>query len=88
MWAPSKTSISIVLQLTVRNKDDKESMYFGGVRNGFNSSTPSVPRFWYPHLETIENFRATCHDLTLKLLRCFALSFGLDPEYFASGMVL
>jgi isopenicillin N synthase-like dioxygenase len=60
-------------------------MYFGGIRNGYNISTPSVPPFFYPHIDTIETFRGTCHQLAKKLLRCFAISFGLDPDYFASG---
>jgi isopenicillin N synthase-like dioxygenase len=63
-------------------------MYFGGVRNGYDSSTPSLPPFFYSHIGTIETFRATCHELALKLMRCFAISFGLDPEYFANGTLL
>jgi len=69
----------------VRNKDDKESMYFGGVRNGYSPSTPSLPQFFYPHIQQLEAFRSTCHQLTIKLLRCFAISFGLAPNYFADG---
>jgi isopenicillin N synthase-like dioxygenase len=80
-----KTRTGYVGSFKDKNKDDKESMYFGGVRHGFDSSTPSIPPFWYQHLDTIEKFRATCHELTLKLLRCFAISFGLHPEYFAKG---
>ena len=69
----------------LRNKDDKESMYFGGARNGYSPSTPSLPPFFYPHIQQLEAFRSTCHQLTIKLLRCFALSFGLAPNYFADG---
>ena len=63
-------------------------MYFGGIRNGYSPSTPSLPPFFYPHIETIETFRATCHQLAMKLLRCFAISFGLDPNYFVDGIHL
>ena len=63
-------------------------MYFGGIRNGYSASTPSLPPFFYPHIETIEIFRATCHQLAKKLLRCFAVSFGLDPAYFVNGTYL
>jgi isopenicillin N synthase-like dioxygenase len=68
-----------------KNKDDKESMYFGGVRNGYNASTPSVPMFWHPYIPMLEEFRAKCHQLTLKLLQCFAISMGLDKNYFVNG---
>jgi hypothetical protein len=62
-------------------------MYFGGVRNGYDASNPSVPTFWHPYIPALEEFRATCHQLTLKLLKCFAISLGLeDSDYFASGM--
>jgi hypothetical protein len=81
----SKTSNCSVRFSDIRNKDDKASMYFGGVRNGYSPSTPSVPPLFYPHIETIETFRATCHQLAMKLLRCFAISFELDPDYFANG---
>ncbi len=63
-------------------------MYFAGIRNGYSASTPSLPPFFYPHIETIETFRATCHQLAKKLLRCFAVSFGLDPDYFVNGTYL
>lgn len=63
-------------------------MYFGSIRNGYNPSTPSLPPFFYPHIETIEAFRATCHQLVMRLLRCFSISFGLDPDYFVKGIYL
>jgi len=68
-----------------KNKDDKASMYFGGVRGSFNPERPSLPPYWYDHVETVERFRSTCHDLTRKLLRSFAISFGLEPDFFAQG---
>src|SRR5579859_5406899 len=51
----------------------------------FDAKHAAFPPFFHPHLETVEKFRETCHELTLKLLRCFAISFGLDKEYFANG---
>jgi len=65
----------------LRNKDDKESMYFGGVRNGYSPSTPSLPQFFYPHIQQLEAFRSTCHQLTIKLLRCFAVSESRTQGY-------
>jgi isopenicillin N synthase-like dioxygenase len=61
-------------------------MYFGGIRNGYSDATPSLPPFFSPHIQQIEEFRSTCHQLTIKLLKCFAISFGLEPNYFADGM--
>jgi len=60
-------------------------MYFGGVRNGYGPETASVPPYWYDHIETVENFRHTCHSLAMKLMRCFAISFGLEPDFFVNG---
>jgi isopenicillin N synthase-like dioxygenase len=60
-------------------------MYFGGIRNIYSTSTPNLPHFFYSHIEAIETFRATYHQLAMKLLRCFAISFGLGPDYFVNG---
>jgi len=68
-----------------KNKDDKASMYFGGVRNSFTAESGNIPPYWHEKIATVERFRQTCHDLTIKLLRAFAISFKLEPGFFADG---
>ncbi|KAK6366319.1 hypothetical protein LTS17_010825 [Exophiala oligosperma] len=84
----TKRSIGYVGSFKDRGKDDKMSMWFGGVPGALSSSEThdSVPEFWHRHVAKVEAFKHRCHDLVVGLLECFALALGLpDPKFFADA---
>lgn len=71
-------------------EDDKFSMWWGGIPKSLDISDDgefcdNIPKFWYPHIQEILEFKHQCYLLASKLLRCFAISMGLAPEFFTSG---
>ncbi|KAL4963596.1 uncharacterized protein BDV14DRAFT_201787 [Aspergillus stella-maris] len=60
-----------------------ESIVFGGTK-GEILKTASLHAYWTSDKRAeIEEFKSACHDLAQKLLRVFAIEFGLAPDYFA-----
>lgn len=44
---------------------------------------PNLPAWWdHSRLLEIENFKASCYDLSLKIMSCFAVQLGLDRSFF------
>ena len=84
-YALDKQNIGYIGSFKDRKRDDKMSMWFGGVPGALVSST-QLPPFWLAHAARIESFKRHCHHLVLQLLNCFALALDLpDPDYFASA---
>jgi isopenicillin N synthase-like dioxygenase len=68
-----------------RNKDDKMSMWFGGVPGSLTDSA-ALPPFWHGHVGEVEAFKHQCHGLIMQLLVCFALAMDLpDANFFADA---
>ncbi|KAG0650871.1 non sense mediated decay [Hyphodiscus hymeniophilus] len=68
-----------------RGKDDKMSMWFGGLP-GAIKNTPGLHPFWYEQAEKVEAFKHKCHSLVVKMLVCFALAMELpDKDFFANA---
>ncbi|KAL6248894.1 hypothetical protein RBB50_003957 [Rhinocladiella similis] len=79
-------SIGYIGSFQDRAKDDKMSMWFGGVPGALSEHRESLPDFWHEHIAKVEAFKHRCHDLVIKLLECFAVALGLpDPKYFADA---
>lgn len=74
-------SIGYVGSFKDRGKDDKMSMWFGGVvLGGLDANRSSLPPFWHAHTAMVEAFKHRCHVLVVKLLECFALALGLEDR--------
>jgi len=82
----SDKSMGYIGSFADRNKDDKSSMWFGGVPGDLEAyKRQSLPPFWHDHVATVETFKHECHGLVIKLLECFALALGLDRKFFADA---
>ncbi|KAK4939898.1 hypothetical protein LTR10_019857 [Elasticomyces elasticus] len=82
----TSSSIGYVGSFQDRGKDDKMSMWFGGVPGTLEAEKPTLPPFWRERTQQVENFKHKCHDLVVKLLECFALSLNLpDRKFFSSA---
>ncbi|KAI1618208.1 hypothetical protein EDD37DRAFT_647019 [Exophiala viscosa] len=82
----TKKSIGYIGSFQDRGKDDKMSMWFGGVPGALDSEKDTLPPFWRERTQRVEQFKHKCHDLVVKLLECFALSLRLeDRRFFASA---
>ena len=69
-----------------RGKDDKMSMWFGGVPGALDDNRDALPPFWHSRTQNVEAFKQKCHDLVVKLLECFAIALQLpDRKYFANA---
>jgi isopenicillin N synthase-like dioxygenase len=69
-----------------RNKDDKMSMWFGGLPGSLQKDIEALPPFWHAKIQKIEVFKRECHALVLKLLVCFAIAMDLpDIDFFAKA---
>lgn len=54
-----------------------------GTNPGGILSTDHLPTWWdRQRREQVEDFKAQCYELSLKLLSCFAVQLGLDKDYF------
>ena len=70
--------------LSDRLKDDKMSMWFGGVPGEMRQSVKELPPFWREQIEKVERFKHSCYELVVQLLECFALALDLpDRDFFA-----
>lgn len=78
-------SIGYVGSFQDRGKDDKMSMWFGGVPGSLESNSEMLPPFWHQHAQKIEAFKHRCHSLIMKLLECFALALQLPNREFFSN---
>jgi len=83
----NSNSIGYVGSLKDRAKDDKMSMWFGGLPGTLNKKGESgLPPFWHEHTEKVEAFKHKCHDLVIKLLVAFALAMDLPGrDFFAKA---
>ena len=86
-WPITSKDVGCIGALKDLRKDDKMSMWFGGIPGSLHGNA-ALPPFWHDgdRIERIEAFKHKCHELVLKLLTCFALSMGLpDPNFFAKA---
>lgn len=60
-------------------------MVFGGVRGEVIRGINLHPYWNVAKRKEIEDFKSRCNDLAHKLLRIFAINFGLPVEYFTSA---
>lgn len=68
-----------------RAKDDKMSMWFGGPSGRLAQSEAAIPPFWRDRLAEVEAFKHDCYQLGVQLLRCCAISLGLEADTFTAG---
>ncbi|KAL4794223.1 hypothetical protein BDV19DRAFT_390498 [Aspergillus venezuelensis] len=62
-----------------------KSIVFGGTK-GEILKTAALHAYWTSDKSAeIEEFKSACHELAQKLLRVFAIDFGLAPDYFAKA---
>jgi len=59
-------------------------MWFGGASGTLSQNTTMLPPFWHDHTQKVEAFKHKCHELTIKLLECFALALNLPDRNFFS----
>lgn len=79
-------SIGYVGSFKDRGKDDKMSMWFGGVPGALEDNKDTIPPFWHLHAQKIEDFKHKCHSLIIQLLECFATALQLpDREFFSNA---
>ncbi len=78
-------SIGYVGSFKDRGKDDKMSMWFGGVPGSLESNADMLPPFWHQHAQKIETFKHQCHSLIISLLECFAMALQLPERDFFSN---
>jgi len=79
-------SIGYVGSFKDRGKDDKMSMWFGGVPGALDENKAALHPFWHTRTEKVEAFKHKCHQLVIQLLECFAIAMGLsDRHYFAAA---
>lgn len=62
-----------------------ECMVFGGVKGDIVQGDNIHPWWDAEKRAKVEEFKEMTHNLGLELLKVFATSFGLDPEYFTSA---
>ncbi|CAG9957010.1 unnamed protein product [Clonostachys rosea f. rosea IK726] len=62
-----------------------ECMVFGGVKGDIVQGDNIHPWWDAEKRAKVEEFKGMAHNLGLELLKVFATSFGLDPEYFTSA---
>jgi len=85
-WRINKDQIGYVGSLKDRNKDDKMSMWFGGLPGALENNSSALPPFWRTHSQKVEAFKHRCHDMVLKLLVCFAIAMNIpDRTFFAKA---
>jgi len=85
-WPINKNQIGYKGSFRDRNKDDKMSMWFGGLPGSLERDPSAFPPFWLTKIQKIEAFKHECHALVLKLLVCFAIAMDLpDSEFFAKA---
>jgi isopenicillin N synthase-like dioxygenase len=83
----NSNSIGYMGSFQDRGKDDKMSMWFGGVPGSLLAAQnrDSLPPFWHEHAGKVEAFKHQCHGLVIKLLECFALALELPDRKFFAG---
>ena len=83
----TSNSIGYMGSFQDRGKDDKMSMWFGGVPGSLLAAQnrDSLPPFWHEHAGKVEAFKHQCHGLVIKLLECFALALDLPDRKFFAG---
>ncbi|CZR67586.1 uncharacterized protein PAC_17485 [Phialocephala subalpina] len=85
-WPINKNQIGYIGSFKDRNKDDKMSMWFGGLPGTLEKDLSAAPPFWRTKANKIEAFKHECHALVLKLLVCFGIAMDLpDREFFAKA---
>ena len=85
-WPINKRYLGYNHPLSDLKKDDKASMWLSGQPGYLASASNDLPPFWREHVERIESFKHTCHDLIIKLLVCFAIAMDLpDKNFFAKA---
>jgi isopenicillin N synthase-like dioxygenase len=85
-WPITAESVGYIGSFKDRYKDDKMSMWFGGIPGSLTTYKESLPPFWHQHTEKVEAFKHKCHGLIIKLLVCFALAMDLpDRNFFADA---
>ncbi|KIW32600.1 uncharacterized protein PV07_04130 [Cladophialophora immunda] len=65
------------------HKDEKSAMWLGGLP-GSLSGNPGLHPSLEKHLPAIDAYKKACAEMSLKLLRCFAIFLGLSEDFFAS----
>ncbi|RDW62030.1 clavaminate synthase-like protein [Coleophoma cylindrospora] len=84
-WPINRQSIGYVGSLKDRARDDKMSMWFGGLPGSLDDKE-ALPPFWRAHSEKVEAFKHQCHSLVVKLLVAFAIAMDLpDRNFFADA---
>ena len=62
------------------------SMWFGGTPGDLNRNKSSLPPYWHEYTHKVEAFEHKCHDLVIRLLKCFAIALHLpERQVFASA---
>lgn len=85
-WPINDRYVGYNAALSDRKKDDKASMWLSGKPGALRDATQALPPYWHEHIEQIEAFKHSCHELVIKLLVCFALAMELpDSNYFADA---
>jgi isopenicillin N synthase-like dioxygenase len=85
-WPINKKYVGYNHPLSDVKKDDKASMWLSGNPGYLTSASDDLPPFWRGHVEKVENFKHTSHDLIIKLLLCFAIAMDLpDKNFFAKA---
>ena len=85
-WPINAKYLGYVGSFKDRKKDDKMSMWFGGVPGALDAGKDALPPFWHEHTAKLDRFKHNCHGLVIKMLVCFALAMDLpDRNYFADA---
>jgi isopenicillin N synthase-like dioxygenase len=84
-WGLTSESTGYVGSFKDRNRDDKMSMWFSGLKGDLAGKLDLAP-YWHDYIDKVESFKSKCHDLMLKLLTCFAVAMNLpNRNHFAEA---
>ncbi|KAL9114997.1 MAG: hypothetical protein Q9227_001241 [Pyrenula ochraceoflavens] len=85
-WPVNGKYIGYSAALSDRHKDDKMSMWFGGVPGDLKQDSEALPPYWRERAAKVEKFKHTCYELVIQLLQCFAIALDLsDRNFFAKA---